>query len=76
MAGQSQSVFSSKETRALTGVAQWVECHPGKVIGSIPGQGARLGCGLCLWLGVCERQPIDVPLPLSPSLSLSLKINK
>ena len=47
------------------------------------GQGTRLGCRPCPWLGVCERQPSDVALThqyfspsLSPSLPLSLNINK
>ena len=43
--------------------------------GSIPSQGPGGGCGPGLRYGVCERQPhIDVSLPLSPSLPLSLKI--
>ena len=38
---------------ALTGVAQWVACHPPnlKVTGLIPDQGTCLGCGLGFWLG-------------------------
>ena len=51
---------------ALTGVAQWVGCHPAnrKVSISIPGQGTCLGCGPDPWLGLCERQTIDVSLYL------------
>ena len=48
-----------------------------RVTGSIPGQGTCLGCGPGPHLGAHERQPhINVPLPLSSSLSLFLKINK
>ena len=70
---------------AMTGVAQWFECHPAnrKVAGLIPGQGTCLGCGPGPPLGLCERTPVYVSLicqcfspSLSPSLSLSLKINK
>ena len=48
---------------------------------SILGQGTCLGCGPGPWLGACERHPICVSLTcfspsLSPSLPLSLKINK
>ena len=66
----------------MTGVAQWVECHPAncKVAGSFPGQGTCLDCRPGAWLGVCKRQLIDVSLTycyfspsLSPSLLLSLK---
>ena len=69
----------------LVGVAQWIECQPAnqEVAGSIPCQGTCMGCGLGPSLGVCERQPADVSLTLqcfspslSPSLPLSLKINK
>ena len=34
-----------------------------KVVGSIPGLGTCLGCGLGRWLGACERQPTDISLP-------------
>ena len=64
---------------ALTGVAQWIEHQPPnrKVKDSIPNQGTCLDCGPSAQLWVCERQPhIDVSLPLSTSLLLSLKINK
>ena len=64
---------------ALTGVAQGVECHPTnqKVAGLIPSQGTCPGHRPGPQQGALERQPhIDVSLPLSPSLSLSLKINK
>ena len=55
---------------ALTGVAQWAGCHHRnqKEAGLIPGQGTCLGCGPGLWFRVCERQPINVSLCLSPSL--------
>lgn len=52
-----------------------------KVASSIPSQGWCLCCGLGLWLGVFERQPIDVYLThqrFPPSLPLpfpSLKTN-
>ena len=60
------------------GVAQWIECGPGnrKVAGLIPSQGTHLGCGPGPQLEACKRQPVDISLPLSPSLLLSLKINK
>ena len=72
-------------TNALASVAQWTECWPvnQKVAGSIPSQGTRLGCGPGPQLGAWERQLIGVFLThpcfflsLSPSLPLSLKINK
>ena len=68
-----------KRSLALAGVAQWIECQPEnqRVTSSIPSQGTCLGCGPDPQLGVCERQPhIDVSLPLTLSLPLSLKINK
>ena len=60
-------------------MAQWIEFWPvnQRVTSSIPSQDTYLGCRPGPQLGVCERQPhIDVSLPLSPSLPLSLKINK
>ena len=69
---------------ALAGVARWVEhwtANP-KVASWIPGQGTCLGCGSGSWLRTCERQPLCVchtsvfSPSLSPSLPLSLKINK
>ena len=53
-------------------VAQWTECRPvgQRVTSSIPGQGTCLGGGPGPWLGVCERQLIDLP-PFP-----SLKVNK
>ena len=50
----------------LTGVAQWVGrlLAKQKVTGSVPSQGTCLGCGFGPSHGVCERQPIDVSLPL------------
>ena len=70
---------------ALAGVVQWIECQPvnQKVAGAIPSPGICLGCGPGPWLGACKRQMTDVSSPhwysspsLSPSLILSLKINK
>ena len=70
---------------ALAGVAQWIEHRHGnqRVASLIPNQGTCLGWGPGPWLGVCERQPVDVSLThqcfsssLSPSLPISLKINK
>ena len=64
---------------ALAGVAQWIEhssVNP-NVAGLIPTQDTCLCCRPGSQLGVYERQPhIDVSLSLSPSLPLSLKINK
>ena len=72
--------FKVNLRRALTGVAQWVECRftNRRVARSIPCQGTCLGCGFRPRLGACERQLIDVSLSYrysSPSLPLSLKIN-
>ena len=54
-----------------------------KVAGLIPSQGTCLGCGPGPQVWVYERQPMDVSLTLlcfspslSPSLPLSLKLNK
>ena len=61
---------------ALAGMAQWIERWPAnqRVTGSIPSQGTCVGCRPG---PQCEGQPhIDVSLSLSPSLPLSLKINK
>ena len=66
------------ETSALAGVAQWIECQPEnrRIASSIPSQGTHLGCRPGPQLGAHERQPhIDVSLPLSSSLPLSLEIN-
>ena len=59
--------------QALAGVAQWIECLPAnlRVTGSIPCQGTRLGSRPGPQLGVCERQPTDVSLPLSLPSPLS-----
>ena len=68
-----------RQLTALTGMAQWVRHHliNQKVTGLIPSQGACLGCmGQVPGWGMCERQLIDISFPLSPSLPLSLKINK
>ena len=69
--------FKSKIHGALADVAQWIEHQPvnQKVAGSIPGQGTCLGCCSGLHLGACERQLINVSLPLFLP-SVSLKINK
>ena len=64
---------------ALAGLAQWTECRPANqmVASLIPSPGTCLGCGLGPQCRVRERQPhIGVSLSLSPSLPLSLKINK
>ena len=54
----------------MAGVAQWIEFRPVnlKVTGSIPSQGACLGCRPGLQLGMCERQLMDISLPPFPSL--------
>ena len=44
------------------GSVGWVLSIDQKIASSIPGQGMCLGCGPGSWLGVCERQPIDVSL--------------
>ena len=60
-------------TRALAGVAQWIECQPEnqKVVSSISGQGTCLGCWLGPQLGASERQQIHVAL-MHQCFSLSL----
>ena len=62
----------------MIGAAQLAGRCPtkGKVAGLIPGQGTGVGCRPGPQLGLCKKQPTDVFLPLSPSLPLSLKINK
>ena len=75
------SKYSLQKTKqALAGLAQWSERWPAnqKVTSSI--QGTRLGCGPGPGWGTRERQPVNVSLtrihvslPLSPSLTLSLK---
>ena len=68
----------------LTSVAQLVGHHPAKqkVSGSIAGQGTCLGCRFSPRGAHAEGNPlmflshINVPLLLSPSVPLSLKINK
>ena len=44
------------------GSVGWVSSANRMVSSSIPGQDTSLGCGLGPWLGVCERQLIDVSL--------------
>ena len=63
------------------GVAQWIERQPvnQRVSGSIPSQGTCVGCRPGPQVGARERQPhidVSLPLSLSPSLLLCLKINK
>ena len=60
-------VIVNKTRMALAGMAQWTECWPvnQRVAGSIPSQGACLGCGPGLHWGPRKRQPhTDVSLPL------------
>ena len=59
-------------------MAQWIELQPvnRKVTGLIPGQGTCLVCSPGPHVGVCERQLIDVSLPVFLPPFLSLKINK
>ena len=66
---------------ALAPVARWIECRPvnWEVASSIPSEGTCLGCGPGPQLGASKRQQICVPLAhwyFSPSLSLTLKVNK
>ena len=62
----SPTFMQDKDHLAPTDVVQWVGHHPAncKVPGSIPGQGTCLGCRPGSQLGTCERQPIDVSLPI------------
>ena len=59
-------------------VAQWIEGRPANqgVTGLILSQGTCLGCGLGPWLGECERQLINVSLPLFLSLPENKLKNK
>ena len=45
-------------------MAQWIEHQPAnqRIARSTPSQGTCLGDGPGALLGLCERQPIDVPL--------------
>ena len=64
---------------ALAGVAQWIECQPAnqRVAGLTPSQVTCLGCSPGPQWEVHGRQlHIDVSLSPSPSVPLSLKINK
>ena len=64
---------------ALAGVAQWIEPRPAnqRIASSIPSLGTCLAFRPGPQLGAHEGQPhIDVSFSLSPSLPLSLKINK
>ena len=51
---------------ALTGVAQWAECHPAnqKVARPTPGQGACLDCRPGPQLGACQKQPTQIDVSL------------
>ena len=62
----SAMLLTPKDTPALAGTAQRIEHQPvnRRVTGSIPGQGTCLGCGPGPKLGVCERQLVDISLPL------------
>ena len=81
-----ESKFKNKNKfTAMAGMAQLVGLRPTKqkVASSIPCQGARLDCGFGPRQGTYEKQSINVSLShkcfspfLSPSLPLSLKINK
>ena len=79
-AKQSQGDKGKNVSRALSGVAQWIECQPvnQRVKGSIPSQGTCLGCRPGPQLGACERQPYTDPsLPFSLPSPLSKRwINK
>ena len=70
---------------AVTGVAQWVGCHPAnrKLTCLIPSQGRCLHCGPGPQWGTREKQSVDVSPTYqcftpsgSPSFPLSLKIHK
>ena len=64
---------------ALAGVAQWFQCGPAnqRVTSSIPSQGTCPGCRPCPQWGAWEATTHWCFSPsLSPSLLLSLKMNK
>ena len=63
---------------ALAGVAQWIECQlvNQRVVDCIPSQGTCLGCRPCPSKGRARGNHTLMFLSLSPSLLLSLKINK
>ena len=69
-----------KEDIALTGVAQWIECQPAsrRVTGSIPTQGTYMpGFRAGSPVGDMREATDGCFSPsLSPSLPLSLKVNK
>ena len=63
-------VFLLEDTSALARWLSWLEHRPThqKVVGSIPGQGTSLGCGLMPSRVTCGRQQINVShtdVPLS-----------
>ena len=61
----------------LAGIAQWIEHGLQTKVLLVPFAVQALGCGPGPQWGPRERQPhIDISLSLSPSLPLSLKINK
>ena len=66
VSGRKEVKLNGKELSAPAVVVQWVELWPanGKVAGLIPAQGTCLGCRPGPQLEVCERQPMDVSLPL------------
>ena len=82
--GRHMETRSKKDEIDLPGIAHWLSGWPAnqRVVGSIPSQGTCLDCGPGPQEGVCKRQLIDIIsctsmfLSLSPSLPLSLKINK
>ena len=64
---------------ALAGVVSWIACRPANQMSPapIPGQGTCLGHAPGPQLGVCEKQLINISLPLFLLLFfLSLKVNK
>ena len=64
--------------KALAAMAQWIQCRPVNqmVAGSIPNQGTCLGCGQGPQEGGVRGNHTVMFFSLSPSLLLSLKINK
>ena len=75
---QIKTVALRPDQWGLVGGASSREAEVQKFTSLIPCQGTCLGCGPGSWLGVCERQPINISLAhqcfsLSLSLTLSLK---
>ena len=74
-----KKIWLKNGQRALAGVAQWIEHWPAnrRVAGSISGQGTFLGCpGTCLAGGLWRVADHCFSPSLSPSLAISLKVNK